>query len=85
MEENKNGKIFLNIKSNFIKKVIFEFLEKNKFLTIIQYNKNIQNIFNINLDNYKKEAKIEIELDLLLNIKNLIIYIINIKYRINSI
>ena len=68
MEENKNGKIFLNIKSNFIKKVIFEFLEKNKFLTIIQYNKNIQNIFNINLDNYKKEAKIE--LDLLFNINN---------------
>ena len=65
MEENKSGNIILNIKNNYVMKVIFRYLKKNKFLTIIKYNKRMQKIFEMDLDYYRNFAKIEIELELI--------------------
>ena len=45
--------MFENIKSLYIKKKIFEYLNDERELKIIKYNKNLQNQININLDNYK--------------------------------
>ena len=54
-----------NIKSKIILKKIFIQLGKNKFFNIIRYNKNLQNKFNICLNNYKKEYyEIEIEINM---------------------
>ena len=45
--------MFNNIKSPYMKNIIFSYLyEKNK-LEIIKYNKSLQNILRINLINYK--------------------------------
>jgi hypothetical protein len=46
-------------------KITFECLKKNKYFTIIKYSKKIQKLCNIDLETYKKFAKIEIELELL--------------------
>ena len=65
MEEKKsNSNILINIKNKVIFKIISGFLRKNKLMNIIRYNKQIQKKFNINIDSYKKEAKIEIEIKL---------------------
>ena len=65
MEENKKGNIILNVKNNYIMKVIFGYIKKNKFLTIIKYNKKIQKIFEMDIEYYRNFAKIEIELELI--------------------
>ena len=65
MAENKKGNIIFNIKNIYIIKVTFECLKKNKFFTIIKYSKKIQKLCNIDLETYKKFAKIEIELELI--------------------
>ena len=62
MSEEKFDSIS-NIKSKYILKLIFGLLQKNKLLRIIRYNKKLQKILNIDINNYKKECfKIEIEI-----------------------
>ena len=62
MSEEKFDSIS-NIKSKYILKLIFELLQKNKLLRIIRYNKKLQKILYIDINNYKKEyCKIEIEI-----------------------
>ena len=43
-----------SIKSLYILKDIFSFLSKNKKLQIIIYNKHLQKLFDINIEDYKK-------------------------------
>ena len=64
---------FDNIKSKYILKQIFDNLNKNRFLKIMNYNKKIQNRLDININNYKKfsETYTTIEIEII-PIKNLI-------------
>ena len=57
---NKNLK---NIKSDYFIKIIFNNLEVKKLLEITKYNKRIQKILNININEYKEyHEQIEIEI-----------------------
>ena len=63
----KNQKdIINNIKSKYIMQKIFLNLEKKAVLNVVKYNKNIKNIINININDYKeysgKYSSIEIEI-----------------------
>ena len=42
-----------NVKSKFILDFLFSFIEKGKKLDLIKYNKYFQNLFGINILNYK--------------------------------
>ena len=79
------------LKSNYILKKIFNYLQKKKSLEIFKYNKKIQKRLNININNYKEYPEIysSIEIELIpiknsngkfINInedeKNIIIYIL---------
>ena len=59
MESNTkgNGQI-KNIKSKYILSYIFSFINKNKKLKLLFRNKRIQKIFDLTLDDYKKECRI---------------------------
>ena len=67
-ELNKNKSIDLlgSIKSNFFLRIIFNHLQKNRFLEIIKYNKEKQNILCLNINDYKNYSEdftpIEIEI-----------------------
>ena len=67
-KENKiieaTSKIFLrDIKSKYIIQQIFDNLQKNKLLRIVQYNKKTQSILNLNMNDYKDYyEKVEIEI-----------------------
>ena len=52
-----NGQI-KNIKSKYILSYIFSFINKNKKLKLLFRNKKIQKIFDLTLDDYKKECRI---------------------------
>ena len=49
----KSQNKFINIKSNFVLKKIFNHLDKNKVLKIIRYNTNIKNRLYIDIEDYK--------------------------------
>ena len=53
-----------NIKSKYILIQIFNKLNKNKFLGIIKYNKQMQRFLNLDKNDYEEHFKIEIELTL---------------------
>ena len=46
-----------NIKSIYIIKVLFSYLDDGSKLKLIRYNKNLQNEMDINLMNYKQFAR----------------------------
>ena len=54
-----------NLKSKYILQLIFEHIQKKSYLKLINYNKSIQNLLNISIDNYihlyNKKFQIEIE------------------------
>ena len=57
MAEFKELKTYINlrdIKSYFIIKRIFSFLNEKQKLNMIIYNKEIQKIFSVDIENYKK-------------------------------
>ena len=59
---NKNN-ILNKIRSKYIKIKTFEYLNQNRLLNIIHYNKKYQKLMNINLKSYKNEyLKIQIEI-----------------------
>ena len=43
----------LDIKSDFIIKIIFSYIQRNKQLEIIRYNKKAQNRFDLSLNDFK--------------------------------
>ena len=49
----KSQNKFINVKSNYILKNIFKYLQKGKSLKIIRYNTNIKKRLNITIDDYK--------------------------------
>ena len=53
---------FKNIKSKYILQRIFAYLTEKKQLQIIKYNKNIQQKFEKDINDYKNYKKIIIEL-----------------------
>ena len=64
-EENSNivsNILFNNVRSKNILKIIFEYMERNKFLNLIRYNKILQKRLNITLEDYKNQSCIEIEI-----------------------
>ena len=74
-----------NIKSKYRLKEIFNKLQRKKLLQIVERNKNLQKILNIDNNDYKEYCEIEIELIPKLNqsgkfinfkIKNIFIYIL---------
>ena len=57
MAELENIKSFINIrdiKSSYIKKEIFTLLNQKKLLNMIIYNKKLQKLFKVDIDDYKK-------------------------------
>ena len=62
-----------NLKSDFFIIKIFGYMEKNKVLNIMKYNKKLQNLFKFTISNYKEFSQIyssiEIELNLIDNPK----------------
>ena len=69
--ENKTISNLDNIKSVYTIKIIFEHIKKNKYLSIIKYNKKMQNRLKLTINNYKEYSQlyspIEIELKLVKN------------------
>ena len=61
---NKNGSHsnLEKIRSRYILKLIFNFLNNTKSLKIIKYNKKIKKRLDIDIDNYKKSSIIEIDI-----------------------
>ena len=49
----KVNDLLSNIKSKYIVYKIFEHLKKSRYLEIIKYNKKIQNLLSLNINNYK--------------------------------
>ena len=55
MAELKGKKEFLkNINSSYIRTEIFSFIDEKKKLSMIIYNKKLQEIYGVNLEYYKK-------------------------------
>ena len=57
MDELKDNKSKINIrdiKSSFIKQKIFSFLSEKQLLNMIKYNKELQNIYSIDIERLKK-------------------------------
>ena len=63
---NNSDNLLKNIKSNFILKKFFDYIDKKKAIESIKYNKSIQKRINININHYKeyseKYSSIEIEI-----------------------
>jgi len=62
MEKVKDNNLLNNIKSIYILKQIFGNIKQKKLLYLIRYNKNIQNILKIGINDYIEFIKIEIEI-----------------------
>ena len=56
--------IFKNLKSDYFLKYLFNLLEKNKFLSIIKYNKSIKKRMSINIQDYKDYSEIYSSIEL---------------------
>ena len=62
-DSNLKNKNYIDyIKSKNIMRKVFNYLKRIKFLSIIKNNKEIQNKFNITIDDYKQYNLIEIEI-----------------------
>ena len=58
MAELKNKAINIkDIKSSYIKKEIFKFLNQKELLSMIIYNKKLQKLFVVNIEDYKKKEE----------------------------
>ena len=78
MDKVYNNNSLENIKSFHIWKIIFYNLKPKRLLNIIKYSKRIQNILDIGINDYKTYKKIEIELEMIPNVKYTENSIINI-------
>ena len=68
---------FINLKSDYFLQKLFNNLERKKALNIIKYTKNLMNRLNINIKDYKEYLEIysSIEIELIINMVNLLIFI----------
>ena len=57
-ESNKYKTNLRDIKSEFIIKRLFSFLNQNQKLKMIAYNKELQKIFLLDINDYKKKSRI---------------------------
>ena len=55
-KEIKSKINYKDIKSSYIKKRIFSFLDEKEKLRIIIYNKELQKILEVNINEYKKKV-----------------------------
>ena len=62
MEETIKNTLINNIKSKFVIKKILSYIKKKKLLEIIKYNKNLQKICYIGINDYKYFNSVEVEL-----------------------
>ena len=69
LNQTKSENLITKIKYNYYFKILFSLIEKMKFLEIIRYNKEIQKLYNVNLNDYKeykefseKKSSIKIEI-----------------------
>ena len=86
-KENESAKpnpIVENIKSRYILSKIYDNMSKKKKLTIVKYNKRIQNRLNLSIKDYKEYCEIEIEIipikdkyGKFININEFTIFIVN--------
>ena len=53
-----------NIKSYYIIKAIFDLMKKNKSLKIMKYNKKLQKILNLSINDYKEYSQIRISIEI---------------------
>ena len=60
--ENNTNNYLSNINSKYILTQIFDYIDENKYLNIIRYNKALQKKINIDIKYYEKLSLIEIEL-----------------------
>ena len=67
-----------NIKSRYILKILFELLEEKRYLNLILNNKKIQNKLNISLIDYKNYKRIQIEIEIIKELKEEKNYFINL-------
>ena len=56
-----------DIKNKYIIQKLFDNIEKDKFLNIIRYNKNIQNKLDVDINIYKKYSQIIFEIKVFKN------------------
>ena len=61
-KDSNNNNLLRNVKSKYLLMEIFKCLKKKKSLNIVRYNKEIQNRLEININDYIKFSKIEIEI-----------------------
>ena len=59
---NLNKNCLRNIKSNYVLRRMFKNLKENKFMEILKYNKELQKILNIDINDYIEYKNIEIEI-----------------------
>ena len=83
---NSSNAQFKNIKSKYILKLIFDYLNEKKCFDIIKYTKKIQQTINKNSNDYKKLLEIEIEIKFLIKIKLILkkIILLILKKRIEN-
>ena len=62
LNQNGSHSNLEKIRSRYILKLIFNFLNNTKSLKIIKYNKKIKKRLDIDIDNYKKSSIIEIDI-----------------------
>jgi len=62
LPKNEQTNYLKNLKSNFILKKIIRLLKTNKSLEIMKYNNKLKKRLNMNLNDYRENSKIEIEL-----------------------
>ena len=71
---------FENLKSDYFLQKVFENIKRNKSLTIIKYNKKMQNRLNINIKDYKEYSELYSSIEIeIIPIKNEYGEFINIK------
>ena len=76
ISKNEQKNEFEKLRSDFIFKKIISFTERNISLNIMKYNKKLQKILNININDYKEYSEIEIELNQsMINLVNSLIYL----------
>ena len=67
-----------NIKSHYILKIVFDYLDERRYLQIISKNKKMQNKLDVSIVNYKNYKRIELEIELIKVLKEEKNYFINL-------
>ena len=77
-KKNNLNKSIDNIKCHYILQIIFNHLNERKYLQLVVNNKAIQNKLDMSIDNYKNYKRIELEIELIKELKEEKNYFINL-------